>query len=425
VKRRETSTDYTRPYRPRPVAFFNRAGHLARRLGLDDRLRVDRLITAAQQKTGFADFGDNWFLEPLRVLVESINEEARLTPLGIRMQRSRLVSALAIRLRAEALLREHPEIRNLDLGEVIVIAGLQRTGTTLLHRLIATNPGVRALRSWEALDPVPLRSERPGDPRGRIRRAKLAARAVRFLAPDFLAVHPIEHDAPEEDVLLLDASFMSQAPEAMMRVPSYSRWLEGQNHTRPYEYLGTLLKILQWQRPGRSWVLKTPHHLEHLDVVLDVFPNVCVVQTHRDPKKSVPSFWSMVAHARGMLSDQVDPDEIGAHCLRKTERMLERSMNVRKARTGAVFLDVPYRDLVRDPLGELRRVYESAGVAFTEAAEDAATAALTRNPKHRYGRHVYSPKDFGCDNRALDEAFGFYRRAYGIPDESAAREDRS
>ncbi len=425
MRPRGTSTDYTRPYRPLPVSIINAAGRVARRLGLDDRLNADRLIAAARRKTGLSDFGDDWFLEPLRALVESINEEAGLTPMGSLIQRSRLVSALAIRLRAEHLLREHPGIRDLDLGEVIVIAGLQRTGTTLLHRLIAADPGVRALRSWEALSPVPLRDERPGNPRHRIREARFAARAVRFLAPDFLAVHPIEHDAPEEDVLLLDASFMSQAPEAMMHVPSYSRWLEGQDHARPYEYLVTLLKILQWQRPGRSWVLKTPHHLEHLDVVLDVFPNVCVVQTHRDPKKSVPSFWSMVAHARGMLSDQVDPDEIGTHWLRKTERMLKRSMNVRRARTGGVFLDVPYRDLVRDPLGELRRVYESAGVAFTEAAEDAATAALTRNPKNRYGRHVYSPKDFGFHNRALDEAFGFYRRAYGIPDESAAREDRS
>lgn len=413
----ETSTDYTRPYRPLSVAAFNRAGRLARRLGYDDRLQEDRLIAAARRRTGLSDFGDDWFLEPLRVLVQSVNDEARLTPMGAVIQRSRIESALAIRLRAERLLRDHREIQNLELGRVIVIAGLQRTGTTLLHRLIAADPGMRALRSWEALSPVPLRGEVPGDPRGRIRGAKLAARAARFLAPDFLAVHPIEWDAPEEDVLLLDASFMSQSPEATMHVPRYSRWLEGQDHRKPYEYLATLLKILHWQRPGRGWVLKTPHHLEYLDVLLDVFPGACIVQTHRDLRESVPSFWSMVAHARGMLSDHVDPNEIGAHWLRKTRRMLERSMEVRRTRPDVAFVDVAYRDLVRDPPGALRRVFRGAGIDFTESVGGAAKAASARNIKDRYGRHVYAPGAFGLDEAAIGETFEPYRRAYGIHDE--------
>ena len=92
----------------------------------------------------------------------------------------------------------------------------------------------------------------------------------------------------------------------------------------------TLLKILHRQHPGNYWVLKTPHHMEYLDVVLDVLPDVRIVQTHRDPGKSIPSFCSMVAHGRGMLSDHVDPEEIGAHWLRKTRRMMERSMSARR-----------------------------------------------------------------------------------------------
>ena len=420
MKPLETSTDYRRPYRPLPVAIFNAAGHMARRLGIDDRMNVDRLIAAARRKTGLSDFGDDWFLEPLEVLVASINDEAALTPVGVRLLSARIVVALATRLRAERLLRDNPEIRDLDLGKVLVIAGLQRTATTTLHRLIAADPGVRALRSWEALNPAPLPGDRPGDPRGRLRQAKLGVQAIRFLSPDFLAVHPLAPDAPEEDILLLDTSFMSQSAEATMRVPRYARWLEGQDHKKPYEYLVTLLKVLQWQRPGRCWVLKTPHHLEHLDVILDVFPDVCIVQTHRDPKKSIPSFCSMVAHATGLWSDQVDPREIAAHWTRKTLRMIERSMHVRKTSADGVFVDVLYRDLVEDPIGAMRTVYRSAGIGFTEAAENAARTVAARDVKDRHGRHVYTAASFGLDDRAIDEAFGFYRRAYGIPDEGHA-----
>ena len=417
----ETSTDYSRPHRPLPVALFNRAGRMVRRLGLSNRLDVDRMMAAARRRTGLSDFGDAWFLEPLEVLVHSINHEARLTPVGMRIQRSRIVSALCTRLRAERLLREHPGILDADLGKIIVIAGLQRTATTTLHRLIAAHPGVRALRSWESLNPVPLPGERRGDPRRRMREAKLAARAIGFLAPDFLAVHPIEYDAPEEEIFLLDLSFMSQSPEATMHVPGYARWLEGKDHTKCYEYMLTVLKILHWQRPGDCRVLKTPHHMEHLDVVLELVPDACIVQTHRDPKRSIASFCSMVAHARGMLSDHVDPAEIGKHWMRKTRRMIDRSMGVRQAAGDGVFVDVSYYDLIADPMPELRRICRAAGIDFGDEAERAARAVSRRNVKNRHGRHVYALADFGLADEAVDRYCEPYRRAYGIPDEAAVR----
>ncbi|MCZ0935875.1 MAG: sulfotransferase [Gemmatimonadetes bacterium] len=412
-----TSTEYRRPYRPLPVSLFNRVGRAARRFGFDGALDVGRMIAAARRRTGLSDFGDEWFLEPLEVLVESINDEARLTPLGTAIQRSRIVSALAVRLRAERLLREHPEILDVDLGRILLIAGLQRTATTTLHRLLAADPGTRALSAWEVLSPVPLEGEGRGPPQRRMRQAKRAARAIGFLAPDFRAVHPMAWDAPEEDVLLLDLSFMSQAPEAAMHVPSYSRWLEARDHTKCYACLLTMLKILHWQRPGDRWVLKTPHHMEHLDAILDVFPDVCVIQTHRDPKRSVPSFCSMVAHGRGIFSDHVDPVEIGAHWMRKIRRMMERSMTVRRGADAGVFIDVSFYDLIADPLGELRRIYGAAGIEFTEEAAAAARAVSERSGKDSLGRHVYSPASFGLDEETMDGHSAAYRREYRIPDE--------
>ena len=403
------------------VSLFNRAGRAARRFGFGGVLHSGRMIAAARRRTGLSDFGDEWFLEPLEILVESINAEARLTPLGATIQRSRIVSALAIRLRAEHLLRRHPEILDLDPGRILLIAGLQRTATTTLHRLLAADPGIRALSAWEVLSPVPLGGERRGAPRRRMRQAKRAARAIGFLAPDFHTVHPLAYDAPEEDVLLLDLSFMSQAPEAAMHVPRYSRWLEAQDYTKCYAYLLTMLKILHWQRPGGAagWVLKTPHHMEYLDVILDVLPDVRVIQTHRDPKKSVPSFCSMVAHGRGIFSDHVDPVEIGAHWMTKIRRMMERSMRVRRGADESVFIDVSYYDLIADPLGELRRIYAAAGIDRTAEAVDAARTVVERSGKTGYGRHVYSPASFGLDEETMDGYSAAYRREYRIPDETA------
>lgn len=415
-----TSIDYHKPYRPFPVATYNQAGRLARRLGLGGGLRVDRMIAAAKRKTGLNDFGDDWFLEPLNVLVRSINEEARLSPTGTAIQRSRIVSSLSTRLRAEHLIRKHPEILEKDPGRIILIAGLQRTATTTLHRLIAADPDIRELSAWEALNPVPLRGEKQGDPRRRIRLAKLAEKTIGFLAPDFAAIHPIRYDAPEEDVFLLDLSFMSQSPEAMMHVPRYAAWLERQDHTRAYRYLLTMLKLLHWQRPGRDWVLKTPNHMEHLDVALRVLPNTSVVQTHRDPRKAVASFCSMVAHGRGILSDHVDAGEIARHWVRKMRRMLERSMAVRDSGRADAFVDVSYYDLVSNPIDEVRAIYRHAGIEFTGRAESAAIALAARDVKDRHGRHVYSLSSFGLNAERIDRQFAFYTRTFRIPDEGVA-----
>ena len=363
------------------------------------------------------DFGDDWFLEPLKVLVKSINDEARLSSVGYALQKSRIVSALSTRLRAQHLIGKHPEILDLDLGRIILIAGLQRTATTTLQRLIAADPDIRSLRAWEALSPVPPRGETRADPHRRIRKAKLAEKTIGFLAPDFAAIHPIRYDAPEEDVFLLDLSFMSQSPEAMMHVPGYAAWLERQDHTRAYRYLHTMLKLLHWQRPGRNWVLKTPNHMEHLDVALRVLPNAVVVQTHRDPKKAVASFCSMVAHGRGILSDHVNTGEIARHWVRKMRRMLERSMAVRNSGRADAFIDVSYYDLVSHPIGEVRTIYRNAGIEFTGRAGNAADALAARDVKDRHGRHVYSLSSFGLNAEEIDRHFGFYTRAFRISDE--------
>jgi hypothetical protein len=304
----ETTTDYVR--HPRPVAWLNALGPVLERVGALPPLEVEAVIAAARRKTRLEDFGDEWFREPLGVLVDSLKREARLTPLGHFIQHSWIVDALVNRLRAEEMVRKSPEILGIEPGPVVVIAGLQRTGTTLLHRLLSADPGMRSLPAWEGISPLPWPGERVGRPTGRVRKARFYARALAYLAPQFFAIHPAEHDAPEEDVLLLGLSFMSQAPEAILHVPTYAKWLEGQDHTRAYQYMRRVMQILLAQKGGRSWVLKSPNHMEHFDVVLDVFPEARIVQTHRDPQKTMPSFCSMVAHGRGVFSNEVDPHEV-------------------------------------------------------------------------------------------------------------------
>lgn len=409
-------TEYSR--HPLPINILNALRPVLDVTRLLPRIEVDQLIRKAQKTTGLTDFGNEWFREPLGVLVRSINEEANLSSLGRIIVHKRLHDCLATRLRAAQNFKKFPEILDMDPGHTFVIAGLQRTGTTLLHRLLSSDPRVRAPLSWEALNPAPLEREEPGNPEGRIRLAKFAENALRYISPDFFAIHPVEWDMPEEDVLLLDISFMSQSSEATMHVPSYASWLETEDPIEAYIYLRQLMQLLLWQNPARNCVLKSPHHMEHIDTILKVFPKSTIIQTHRDPQKTMASFVSMVCHGAGMFSDEVDVLQFSAHWQRKVGRLIDRSLKSRTPENSGRFIDVAYNDLIGDPIGELRRIYLHAGVAFDEEVEQNALQLLERQVQHKFGRHSYRLEDFGMSREQIERDFGFYRERYAIPYET-------
>lgn len=407
-----TSTDYSRPYRPFPVRAYN---WLDRNSSLQGNLEPEELIKNAQKKTGLRDLGDDAALQSLDVLLNSINNEARLNPCGKLIQKSRFNRALIHRLRIEELLMKYPEIHEIDLGRITLITGLQRTGTTLLQRLLNSNPAIRALSSDELLEPVPARNLNRGTKVIRRVRSFIAHRAISYLSPDFRIVHPISKSEPEEDVLLLDLCFMSQSNEATMNVPTYARWLEKQDHTHAYEYFRTMLKILSWQDAGDHWVLKTPHHMEYLDVFLKTFPDAKVIQTHRDPRKTLPSFCSMVAHGRGIFSDHVNPKEIASHWHRKVLRMIQVTEAVRSKCEVDRFMDVSYYSLIADPIEQLQKIYQWIGIDFDDQALKCAEQYIKTNPKNRFGRHSYSMRDFGLTEEDVEKSISGYRRKYQIP----------
>jgi len=405
-------------YRPLPLALLNRLGQRMKSLGAGgDSLQEKALIRAAKSQTGLSDFGDESFREALGVLLRSIEREANLHTVGRLITKARLTRSLATRLRLEDAIKKNPAVFETELEAPIVIAGLQRTGTTMLHRLLASDPQLRSLRSYEAI--APLAPERSWLSRlhGRDARwleAKLSEQALLYMAPDFFAIHPVEADAPEEDVLLLDYSFLSTVPEATLHVPSYAHWLEQQDQTPAYRTLDLMLRWLSHRRGPARWILKTPHHLEFLEVVRKVFPGARIVQTHRDPTQTLASFCSMIWHSRGVFSDHVNPHEIGRHWSRKVSRMLERALAFREREGNQGFADVDYEALVASPLETIERLYQQLGLELAADTRWAMTETLLNSPQHKYGRHQYALEDFGLTTPQVHEMFSFYRKSLAL-----------
>lgn len=416
----EITGSFAEPYRPPAIALANRMGRALWKLGIGGKpISVHAVLSDARRKMGLDDFGDEGFLGPLEVLVDSINREAQLNPVGHMIIRGRIVGVLSNKLVAQDTIKRHPEILDIPVEAPIVVAGLARTGTTMLHRLIAQDPSIRSLASWEAINPAPARRRagRKRDPR--FTQAAAAAKGLKYMSPGFFAIHPAEPDAPEEEVILLEQAFLTTTPEAMMNVPTYSKWLEAQDHVPAYHALRRMMQYLQWQRPGIGknvrWVLKTPHHQEYFDPLLKVFPKALIVHTHRDPLKTSPSLFSMLTHLQMIFSDEVDPKRVAGHWLGKIENMARRTLATRERVGDRGFIDVSYYDLIQDPLPQVARIYEAAGLELTAPAVRLMQASQNVNKQHKYGRHKYSLADFGMTEEDVESRIAAYRARFDVP----------
>lgn len=379
----------------------------------NSELRVDGLLSAARDKTGLDEFGDDWFHEPLEVLVAALNDEARLSEQGHAMMHRRITALLADRLRLRALQRAHPEITEVRPVVAAEICGLPRTGSTLLHRLLSSSPQLTSTMSWETTYPLPFPGE-DEDATERKHRAQQRQQAFLELSPDFGDLHTVAWDAPEEDVILVDRSFTSMSFESFHWVPSYRDWLCNADQGKAYAELYQWLQVLQWQHPERSnlrWILKSPHHLTAVNTVLDTFEGCSIVMTHRSPARAIPSYASMVSNLTRQYSDTVDDAAIGRYWSDRFAASLQAFTTVRQARPER-FVDVRFDAMLDTPAAEALRVLRALGLTPGDDDRAAFENYVQRDRAQRTAAHHYEPEEFGLSTEQLDRDFASYRGEY-------------
>lgn len=383
-----------------------------------DELSGDALLEAARRETGLDDFGDPSFREPMRRLFEALNGEARLNDAGRAYFAERIGNVLVTRLRAEDWFRRHPEILEEEIAAPLAIVGLPRTGTTMMHRTIASDHRMYAPLWYEVRNPAPL----PGtdfsagiDPR--IAVAEAEVRALLETSPDLASIHPMDARGPDEDIMLLEQSFFSTVPESFAHLPQFGLWLEQQDQRPGYRYLKRLLQFLQWQKKQRGleaerWVLKAPHHIHFPAVLFETFPDVKVLQTHRDPLQLMPSYGSMMYALIHPLSDAADKVAIARHWCDKWATGMTATLRFRDAGHDDRYLDMWYEDTVSRPLEEIQRLYDFVGVDLTPEARAEMERWRDMNRREARPTHQYTLEEYGFTEEGLKNTFREYRERY-------------
>ncbi len=372
-------------------------------------LDEERLIAEAREATGLDDLGDESFRPGLRALIETYTGHP-FSEKGRKRNHRRLVSLLSTRLQLEAAWRRHPEVLERPVPHPVVLTGLPRSGTSALFNLLAADPAARPLRLWETQFPFPhehfsVEQRDAADPRRDMLEAYYAK--GREKNPDFTKIHFASADTPEECVLIHAYALGGVQLGIEIFMEPYASWYRAQDLFPIYTYEKKILQLLDWQRPGERWLLKAPAHMWGIRELVQTFPDVAIVWSHRTPLRAIASVCSMTRSLM-VTREGVDPKELGPQVMDFYATSLERGLAARDQLDPARFVDVTHDDFVADAMGTVRRVYAEAGLDLPDAAARPMQAHVDGHPKDRHGSHDYGLEEFGLTVEAVKSRFAPY-----------------
>lgn len=379
-----------------------------------DALSLPALMEKAGSVSGLSEWGDLSFTETAGLLLTSCVRTADLNALGVRVLRSVMIRHLVNRLLVSDYVAAHGDLSQRGLRPAVVVTGLPRTGTTVLHNLLALDPNSRVLQFWQALHPVPPDPDHGPSELELVQQATTWLNRLYELIPSFRTIHAATPTGPEECDALLQNEFASQHFDDMFNAESYSDWLAHAALEREYESYALQLKVLTNEETSSHWVLKSPSHLGHLDALLGVSPDWTVVHCHRHPLEAVPSYASLMFALRSTYSDSASPVVVGRQALIRCQVAMGRALEARRAVPGRV-VDVSYRRLVESPLATVCDLYEQLGRTIPNGLELAVSRWLAENPQGRHGNHRYDLGMFGLASEDISAAFEPYLEEFSAP----------
>jgi hypothetical protein len=384
---------------------------------LDLAFDEQRLLDRARARAGCDDFGNLDFLPRLRTMIDAVDADTGLGPLGRLAILQRTERLLTSRLLVEDMVRRRPEILDIELRAPIIVIGLPRSGTTHLVNLIASDTRLRALPYWESLEPVPLPGDGPTragiDPR--FERCRRDYDAQMRMVPLLSAMHHQEPTAIEEEIELEDLDFASYTLEWLARVPRWRDFYLGLDQRVHYAYMKKVLQVATFLRGPARWVLKSPQHLEQIPALLATFPDATIAITHRDPVSVIQSAATMLAYGDRMRRADIEPEALAEYWIDRVDRLLRACVRDRDLLPADRTVDVLFHEFMGDDVGMVERIYARAHLPLTGGTRRRLEAFMTEHPRGKHGNLVYDLEgDFGLDPVAVRQRFAYYFERFPV-----------
>jgi hypothetical protein len=385
------------------------------------QFNYDEMVAAAEKEAGAGDWGPDDPLTPLRVLITSLAEEVDASELGRARMKGFVNSFLVGRLGLINDRKRHPDIVKEEIDKPIFLTGSQRSGTSYLNALLVSDPRNIGIYEWQLHAPSPPCNHPGLDHEAQFRYSEQLTISQGFLEPYVRDKHDYDPRLPGEDSFAQCFSFVSATFPFYLHVPSYAQFIAGVDNTSAYRIEKMFLQSLQYGVKGKQWVMKSPLHLAMLRELFSVFPDARLVVNHRDPTRTLSSLLSLFEASRRQFGIPITVDRNFALGLTEAiatgyEDMIRRR---RDPKVNALFVDVNYLDLERDPISQVRKIYDHFGMTLDDTAIRAMLAYIDENRKGKHGKHRHRLEDSGLHVEEVRERFMNYLNVYDIPREEA------
>jgi hypothetical protein len=296
----------------------------------------------------------------------------------------------------------------------LFILGHWRTGTTLLHELLALDPRHAAPTTYDCFAPHHFLVSRSWLPR-----------LLGWVVPPRRPMDEMTAgwERPQEDEFALcllglpspyrRIAFPNLPPDRGSRdlgvLPPWAR-------RRWKAALYRLVQQLTLANGGRRLVLKSPPHTCRIPTLLELFPDARFVHLIRDPYDVYPStlhLWRFLYTAHGLQPPAWQ--ELPAYILDTFVLMHERLEESKPRIPPGRFHELRYEDLVREPVGQLQAIYQALDLGDLAAATPHVEEYMPRMKAYKTNRYVLT----AAERRAITARWGIVIRKYGY----AIRED--
>lgn len=378
------------------------------------KLKAEQLMEQAEQATGLSRWGDDLsFQVGLSQAIEAmqqVDHTASVTDLF----HAQMIGLLSTRLRLAEDEHQFPEITSAAIERPVILVGPARSGTTILHDLMALDPTARAPLEWETANPWPAPTIETFHTDPRIAQTDAGLAAFLKAAPQLRSLHPWGATLPSDCLSIMALHFASAGFWATYSIDEFATWLATEPAQGVYQTHRRVLQQLQWKGPRGRWTLKEPTHQLNLEQLVATYPDACFVQTHREPARTIPSAANLVHTIQVLNKPDRDPRDTGRVAATLFGACLERSTAARAADPSldARILDVAYADTVTDPVGQVRRIHEHFDLPFSEGHATRIQEHMSSNSEAGQGPSRFRVEDYGLDTTALLESFPEYRERF-------------
>jgi hypothetical protein len=361
---------------------------------------------------------DDGLRQRVGAMIAWINERGPYAPHQVEGMTRQLHKLLVNRLCIALDRRRFPAIAQEKIEQPIFIVGFARSGTTFLHSLLAEDPEVHALRSWNVLTPSPPPGAGPVAA-GRMASAQRAMEEWMDFCPAQRPMHPYidkgaEQLCEDEEVLTLD--FRYAYPYYLFRVPTLEGVILANDQAAAFAFHREVLQHFQWNTGKTRWICKSPAAQHHLDAIFQAYPDARCIWAHRPMTEMFASLVTLSNVLFDTVAGERKDRRDWAHNLALGLKAAYDKLLDNALIDDPRILHVNFRELSSAPMATIEKIYDWAGVPVTEdfRGRVAVWLADPDNRVDRYGRYPYSYEALAVDEAWIAGLFADYSRRFGL-----------